>query len=141
MSDQLQVLLGSLSGAQLTQLIKDMGIKVPEATSQRSPRKPQTEHGPCKRPAIINLTVNCFCGNRWTTVKHTDDTSPAYSTNKDGSLRVTPLRRDQVVSIETWTKSCAACATRVKLMPRTELEERYLSLAQACFFGGKPWIE
>jgi hypothetical protein len=140
MSDQLQTLLGTLSGAQLTQLIKDMGIKVPE--EQKAPRaKAKSEHGPCKRPAIINLTVNCFCGNRWTPVKHTDDLSPAYSTNQDGSLRVTPLRRDQVVSIETWTKSCAACAARIKMMPRSELEERYLSLAKACFFGGKPWIE
>lgn len=140
MSDQLQTLLGSLSGEQLTQLIKDMGIKVPETSSQRSPRKPQSEHGPCKRPATINLTVNCFCGNRWTTVKTTEDLSPLYTTKQDGSLRVTPLKRDQTVAVETWTKVCSSCAARVRLMPRAELEARYLSLAQACFFGGKPWI-
>ena len=139
MSDQLQVLLSTLSGAQLTQLIKDMGIKVPEATPHRSPRKPQSEHGPCKRPATINLTVNCFCGNRWTTVKHTDDLSPAYSTNQDGSLRLTPLKQNQTVAVETWTKSCSACEARIKLMPRSELESRYLMLAEACKIGRSPW--
>ncbi len=140
-NSQLQTLLGTMSGDQLKQLVKDLGIKVPE--EEKAPRRsqsPQTSHGTCKRPATVNLTVNCFCGARFTTVKETTEFTPLYNNKADGSIRVTPVKPGSAVFVETWTKTCSSCKARIALMSREELEARYLMLAEACLFGGKPWI-
>lgn len=127
--------LAGMSQEQLKEMVARLGLKVPEAEKAQRVQRPRSEHSSVKQPATINLTVNCYCGTRYTIVKKTNDLSPLYSHDQAGSLRATPLQSGKAVCIDTWTKCCGNCRARIRRMSREELEARYIALAEAYLVG------
>ena len=122
--DYVKELLSGLDPEKVREILASM-----KPTRQARVRRVSTEHGTCTQYTEYVKHTSCItCHSRYTQAYQLPNKETTTYMNKDGMPVCVVGRKGGKVEIEAYVQYCSSCERVVNMMPRFELERKYLDL-------------